>query len=559
MNTMIKRLHFKNFLSSGNQGVEFNFSDNKNLILLHGENGSGKSIFLDALFFGLLGKPFRNIKINSLQNRQNKENCVVEIDLVKGENTYKIVRGLNPKKFYIYQNNIKIDETSHSTLQIYLQNYILEGSKNILSQFIINDKFKNFMKLSKWEKRQFLEEIINYLVIFSEMNRQINFKKSDLDKQLQKINIDVKVSQTSYNHLLEEKNKSNEEVTEKLKQLTDKLIEIKKEIENIEDIRSKYNRVLKDNDKIEKLERDLYTEKKNIENLINKHKQYEKNNKSKVKCPKCNTEIDLFKYFENYSIDELITSLDEVTNKYTKLKDTQKAYNEKTKIIKTILDKKERLMNKAVIYKENYLDLKNKKSDIKENLDDKIESLKKTIKEFETNRKKLLKDFRYFEIIQSNIISDDGLRRLIIRNIVPFINKKVNHYLNVFNFSSIKIKFNEDFDAKITIRGEEITYESLSEGEKSRVDFSILFAFLNFIQLKAIFQLNLLCFDEVCRNLDAENTASFLEVLRNDPLFENKNIIMISHKEINYQNFNSVYKITKSPIFTSYNKLDVQE
>ena len=559
MNTMIKRLHFKNFLSSGNQGVEFNFSDNKNLILLHGENGSGKSIFLDALFFGLLGKPFRNIKINSLQNRQNKENCVVEIDLVKGENTYKIVRGLNPKKFYIYQNNIKIDETSHSTLQIYLQNYILEGSKNILSQFIINDKFKNFMKLSKWEKRQFLEEIINYLVIFSEMNRQINFKKSDLDKQLQKINIDVKVSQTSYNHLLEEKNKSNEEVTEKLKQLTDKLIEIKKEIEDIEDIRSKYNKVQKDNKKIETLERDLYTEKKNIENLINKHKQYEKNNKSKVKCPKCNTEIDLFKYFENYSIDELITSLDEVTNKYTKLKDTQKAYNEKTKIIKTILDKKERLMNKAVIYKENYLDLKNKKSDIKENLDEKIETLKKTIKEFETNRKKLLKDFRYFEIIQSNIISDDGLRRLIIRNIVPFINKKVNHYLNVFNFSSIKIKFNEDFDAKITIRGEEITYESLSEGEKSRVDFSILFAFLNFIQLKAIFQLNLLCFDEVCRNLDAENTASFLEVLRNDPLFENKNIIMISHKEINYQNFNSVYKITKSPIFTSYNKLDVQE
>lgn len=559
MNTMIKRLHFKNFLSSGNQGVEFNFSDNKNLILLHGENGSGKSIFLDALFFGLLGKPFRNIKINSLQNRQNKENCVVEIDLVKGENTYKIVRGLNPKKFYIYQNNIKIDETSHSTLQIYLQNYILEGSKNILSQFIINDKFKNFMKLSKWEKRQFLEEIINYLVIFSEMNRQINFKKSDLDKQLQKINIDVKVSQTSYNHLLEEKNKSNEEVTEKLKQLTDKLIEIKKEIEDIEDIRSKYNKVQKDNKKIETLERDLYTEKKNIENLINKHKQYEKNNKSKVKCPKCNTEIDLFKYFENYSIDELITSLDEVTNKYNKLKDTQKAYNEKTKIIKTILDKKERLMNKAVIYKENYLDLKNKKCDIKENLDDKIESLKKTIKEFETNRKKLLKDFRYLEIIQSNIISDDGLRRLIIRNIVPFINKKVNHYLNVFNFSSIKIKFNEDFDAKITIRGEEITYESLSEGEKSRVDFSILFAFLNFIQLKAIFQLNLLCFDEVCRNLDVENTASFLEVLRNDPLFENKNIIMISHKEINYQNFNSVYKITKSPIFTSYNKLDVQE
>jgi DNA repair exonuclease SbcCD ATPase subunit len=559
MNTMIKRLHFKNFLSSGNQGVEFNFSDNKNLILLHGENGSGKSIFLDALFFGLLGKPFRNIKINSLQNRQNKENCVVEIDLVKGENTYKIVRGLNPKKFYIYQNNIKIDETSHSTLQIYLQNYILEGSKNILSQFIINDKFKNFMKLSKWEKRQFLEEIINYLVIFSEMNRQINFKKSDLDKQLQKINIDVKVSQTSYNHLLEEKNKSNEEVTEKLKQLTDKLIEIKKEIENIEDIRSQYNKVQKDNKKIETLERDLYTEKKNIENLINKHNQYEKNNKSKVKCPNCNTEIDLFKYFENYSIDELITSLDEVTNKYTKLKDTQKAYNEKTKIIKTILDKKERLMNKAVIYKENYLDLKNKKSDIKENLDEKIETLKKTIKEFETNRKKLLKDFRYLEIIQSNIISDDGLRRLIIRNIVPFINKKVNHYLNVFNFSSIKIKFNEDFDAKITIRGEEITYESLSEGEKSRVDFSILFAFLNFIQLKAIFQLNLLCFDEVCRNLDAENTASFLEVLRNDPLFENKNIIMISHKEINYQNFNSVYKITKSPIFTSYNKLDVQE
>ena len=55
---LFEKVRWKNFLSTGNQYTEINFTEyDTNLII--GTNGAGKSTVLDALTFTLFNKPFR--------------------------------------------------------------------------------------------------------------------------------------------------------------------------------------------------------------------------------------------------------------------------------------------------------------------------------------------------------------------------------------------------------------------------------------------------------------------------------------------------------------------
>ncbi len=73
-----EKVKWKNLLSTGDsfQTVELN-KFNKTMVV--GKNGHGKSTLIDAITFGLFGKPFRAIKKNNLINSVNKKGCVVEV------------------------------------------------------------------------------------------------------------------------------------------------------------------------------------------------------------------------------------------------------------------------------------------------------------------------------------------------------------------------------------------------------------------------------------------------------------------------------------------------
>ena len=95
-----KYVRWKNFLSTGNQPTEIQLDKNPTTLII-GENGAGKSTVLDALCFGLFGKPFRTISKNQLVNSINNGSTVVEIEFTIGSVEYKVVRCIKPKKFEI--------------------------------------------------------------------------------------------------------------------------------------------------------------------------------------------------------------------------------------------------------------------------------------------------------------------------------------------------------------------------------------------------------------------------------------------------------------------------
>ena len=95
-----KSVRWKNFLSTGNNETKIELDSSPSTLVV-GQNGSGKSTMLDALSFGLFGKPHRSISKNQLVNSINKKHAHVEVEFDVGQHEFKIIRGINPGKFEI--------------------------------------------------------------------------------------------------------------------------------------------------------------------------------------------------------------------------------------------------------------------------------------------------------------------------------------------------------------------------------------------------------------------------------------------------------------------------
>ena len=100
---IFKTVTYKNFLSPGNTPNVI-LLDRVPSILITGQNGSGKSTILDALCFGIFGKPYRNINKPQLMNTVNEKGLEVQVEFEINGINYKVVRALKPNKFEIYRN-----------------------------------------------------------------------------------------------------------------------------------------------------------------------------------------------------------------------------------------------------------------------------------------------------------------------------------------------------------------------------------------------------------------------------------------------------------------------
>ena len=106
---LFQKVRWKNFLSTGNTFTEINLTKSSNTLII-GQNGAGKSTILDALCFGLFGKPFRKINKPQLLNSINARDALVEIEFNVGQKRYKVVRGIKPNKFEIYCNDVLLNQ-----------------------------------------------------------------------------------------------------------------------------------------------------------------------------------------------------------------------------------------------------------------------------------------------------------------------------------------------------------------------------------------------------------------------------------------------------------------
>jgi DNA repair exonuclease SbcCD ATPase subunit len=148
--------------------------------------------------------------------------------------------------------------------------------------------------------------------------------------------------------------------------------------------------------------------------------------------------------------------------------------------------------------------------------------------EAEAQKKELVQDIHTMEIA-TVLLKDSGIKRKIIRKYIPALNKIINKYLISMDFFA-QFTLNEDFVEIIKSRHrDEFSYENFSEGEKLRIDLSLLLAWRDIARMKNCANTNLLILDEVFdSSLDAVGTEEVIKILQS--MGGSNNIFVISHK-----------------------------
>ena len=541
-----KYVRWKNFLSTGNQPTEIQLDKNPTTLII-GENGAGKSTVLDALCFGLFGKPFRTISKNQLVNSINNGSTVVEIEFTIGSIEYKVVRCIKPNKFEIYQNGKMMNQEANvRDYQKILEQNILKLNYGSFTQVVIlgSSTFIPFMQLKARHRREVVEEILD-IKIFSTMNLILKGK-------LKTVLEDIRDIDYQYD-LASEKIGLQENLIADLQQNKDKIVKQKQETVDLNK-KEVTNRVEEKN-KIEKQNEILLSsisDKDKIENKHSKLKEFRATLNEKHKshtsminffesnedCPTCQQHID--EVFKETMITSKKTDINQLDTGLSKLKTEMTSVNTLVNNIKhTTEEIRENTVNLAKI-NTSIKELEKFNVKLQTEIDqytkdgvgqsdtDRLRELKDISLEIGKRRTKLREDKVYYEAARS-MLMDTGIKTKIIKQYLPIMNKLINKYLTSMEFY-VNFTLDENFEETIKSRyRDEFSYASFSEGEKMRIDLALLFTWRAIAKMKNSTNCNLLMLDEIFdSSLDGTGTDEFLKILNT---LSGENVFVISHKQ----------------------------
>ena len=543
---IFKTVRWKNFLSTGNTFIEIPL-DKDSTTLIIGENGAGKSTILDALCFGLFGKPFRNINKPQLLNTVNSSSCLVEVEFDVGKKKVKVIRGIKPNVFEIYVNGKMYNQDANvRDYQKYLEQQILKLNYQSFTQVVIlgSSTFVPFMQLKARHRREVVEEILD-IQIFSLMNMLLKQKLKSIDEEMRNVNYEFELTsekislQENYIEDLEaNKNKILEEKISQSFEMDNKLFIKKETIRNLEERNGELAKEISDISKTQ----NRFEKLKGIQaTLKEKHRAHTKlidffeNN---ADCPTCQQHID--ETFKNNMIDNKKDAASKVSFGMQELVD-ELATTEKTlaycnDVISRIQETTVEIAkeNSSIVELEKYntkikTEIEHLQTDNVEKEDhEKLKSLKKELALIDKQKSKLREDKTYSEAAR-NMLTDTGIKTKIIKQYLPIMNKLINTYLTSMEFY-VNFTLNENFEESIKSRyRDDFTYASFSEGEKMRIDLALLFTWRAVAKMKNSTNTNLLILDEIFdSSLDNTGTDEFLKILNT---LGNENVFVISHKQ----------------------------
>jgi DNA repair exonuclease SbcCD ATPase subunit len=543
---IFEKLRYKNFLSTGNKQIEIDLN-NASATLVVGSNGAGKSTMLDALSFGLFGKPHRNINKTQLVNSINNKATEVEVEFKIGPNNFKVSRGIKPTRFEVYQNGNLLNQESHSRdYQKILENNILKLNHKSFHQVVVlgSSNFVPFMQLPSHQRRTVIEDLLD-IGVFTTMNTLVKERSAKLKQQIIKTQSDIRICEESIR--LQKKH------IKQLQQID--LNQATKNQKKIDELESEKELLIKRNEEIH----DNYTEKEpylsgDIKAVSTKEKTVSselRENEFTVKglikkdkfladnevCPTCSQAID-----SDFAASER-NKLKEESDKY--LKEISKLGVIKNELIRELKEIKE----KHSLLTSTLSDIRINDSTIA-NIDAQVKRLSsveetqsidttKAERELNTqneNFKELSKTSTGQTSIKAYIdaifelLKDTGIKTKVIRQYLPVMNKLINQYLQILDFF-VSFTLDESFNETIKSRyRDEFSYASFSEGEKQRIDLALLFSWRQVARMKNSANTNLLMLDETFdSSLDAEGVDNLLKILYT--LKKDTNVFIISHKQ----------------------------
>ena len=512
--------------------------------------GINKELFLDSIFLaqGI------STNLSSLSPTARKE----RLEILTG--TEQLIEEF---KAYIKSRQLKYEA---KCTEITLEKSKLEGNKTALSGQIdtLKSKINEIEQENERKKQQCSVEQIEKQI--DEYNTEINILDNDIVNTENHINNNLKNSiqkdQVEIDNLKEQK----------------RVIEIEKESIN-ERLNAQRDIVHSIDTKISNLNNDKTNHEKDIQKTQTEIEEIRKSDT----CPTCGRKYDNANeahiqetinkkniIIENSTnaLNEIIKNINDINQQMEleviKGKQIREEYDSKQVQIENInnfIQEKENMTNKTNNEIESQRNLiSNKQSQIKE--------IQNKIKELQTKKEELLKveivstaeyekmvhdassNIKDIEVqidtLQKEYITQDDLvsvckyilqlttkqfRTYLLQNSIKLLNTKLED-LSKRLFSNVKDVITIDGDdSKLDIKLGDATYESLSGGEKTRVNMCLLLAQKYLASNLGNIDCNVIILDEVLGQCDSEAEMNIIDLIIEE-LQSVSSIIFIGHKEI---------------------------
>ena len=545
---MIKFTHlrYKNFLSTGNNFTEIDLTRHKHTLIV-GQNGSGKSTMLDALSFGLFGKAHRNINKTQLINSINGKGSMVEVEFEIGQSRFKVVRGDRPVKFEIWKNDEMINQSSHSKeYQRILEQNILKLNHKSFHQVVVlgSSNFVPFMQLNPGLRRGVIEDLLD-IGVFSRMNQLLKEETNAIKENLKDISYQIDLSKNKVEtqkkyisdvSILTEENRRNYELRiSESQSFIDELQAENSELSvGLDESVSQAEQGLR---LLQDRKQDLLLRsqdrKSNIRDLEKRITFFSEN----ATCPVCDQAIS-----DGHKSEILLSTQTDRDRRKAEIKQigvegqgVESEIAEQTSVLSTLRDRVHKLTSNSKEIATYQNQIRSYQEHIEKEVGADLEKanadlaiLKNELLDLKDSKLKTSEEFSYKMAI-AEMLKDTGIKTKIIKQYLPVMNKLINQYLQVLDFY-VHFDLNEEFNETIRSRHrDEFTYESFSEGEKQRIDLSLLFTWRQIAKMKNSVSTNLLILDETFdSSLDHDGVDNLIKILYT--LGDSTNVFIISHK-----------------------------
>lgn len=583
--TVLKRLTFDNMFSYGADNCLD--LDKNRITQLTAENGSGKSSTALILQELLFNKNVKNIKKGDILNRwSNAKTWTGSIEFITDNIEYEVSvsRTGAVTKVKLYKDGVDISE--HKVLDTYKKISSIIGLEfDVFSQLAYQSStdLLDFLKATDTNRKKFLINLFN-LEKYLEIGDSIKLKASAIDKELNTLQGELRSIEDFLDNVFIPEAKIEQPQPVVDEKLLVRLSEVDNELTNINEISKridKNNMYISERNslsfdvslqkpetftQVETLEEAKYN-KRSLESDIAKIRKEISSIKILDKCPSCGQAIDnnqliamkakldgsikekeneLFLLSESISVmqkdydscqetlqvytvnadkisrfEQLTQLIDETIP--TEYPDANKLKTEKANISKTLKEQQDEV-NKVITYN---------KSVSAHNA--KIEAVKEQINDFkvrQTNVKHAILEKSGVSTsmtILKKAFSTSGIVAFKLESLTKELETAINHYLASLSDGQFQVEFSlnkEKLNISVINNGIASPIETMSGGEFSRIQTSILLAIRNLLSKLGGSSVNLLFLDEITGVLDSEGKDKLIEVLQEE---EDLNVFLISH------------------------------
>ena len=539
---IFESIEYQNFLSSGDTPTKIYLSDHKTTLVV-GANGAGKSTMLDALSFTLFGKAHRDIHKPQLVNSINQKKCLVTVEFSIGTNKYKVVRGIKPGKFEIWRNDELLNQEAHARdYQKLLENNILKLNHKSFHQIVVlgSSNFIPFMQLKPRHRREVIEDLLD-IGIFTKMNAVLREKLSTVRGEINYVDNQITIQKEKI-ELQEKHIKEIKTIDDDNKQIVqDEIDELQLQINSLGEHNDKLREQL-----ITEVTEDDITELRQKQNELNKfegkitqklerYKSEETFFTDNTTCPTCTQ--PLTEKVKSISLKRIRATLKELESGHNVLTDEIDSVGNLFDQTQAELLRIRNVGQEINTNSNNISTLQGRIKGLQEKLNQEHDtgSSEQDLSELYTQLNDCVREHaEYTEALSysqavAELLTDGGIKAKVIKQYLPVINKLINQYLQTLDFF-VLFNIDEEFNETIKSRHrDDFSYTSFSEGEKSRIDLSLMFTWRQIARMKNSTNTNLLILDETFdSSLDGDGVDNLLKILAT--LDSDTNTFIISHK-----------------------------